>query len=215
VADAAERWEPTNAGGPTQTSQVQDTAREKAEGLRDTVRESSTQLGSTARNWMEREADERTTAIASQAKTIADAMHQTSSRLDQDGQSQAARITDVVADRVERFAGYLNEADGQRLMNDVEDLARRNPWALAAAGLAVGFAASRFMKASRSDVPPTSSPTTYGSSYRTTDTPTYGAAGAHGTTGNLPAAPGSTDSTGTGSETGAPGVYGETRAAGS
>ncbi|MGZ4135945.1 MAG: hypothetical protein ACXVPX_00060 [Actinomycetota bacterium] len=194
MADAAQRWEPAVAGG-TGTEEVQETARDEAEELKDTVRESSTQLSSTALGWMQQEADQRTSAVASQAKTVADAMRQTSSRFNQEGQTPAARVTDTVAERVEQFAGYLEQADGERLMNDVQDLARRNPWAFAAAGLVAGFAASRFMKASRSDQTSSSAGTV--PDYRATgtygaDPGSYagsGASGPTGTTGTLPASP--------------------------
>jgi gas vesicle protein len=201
VADAAQRWEPTVAGGSTGTEDVQGTAREKAEELKDTVRESSTQLSSTARDWVGQEADQRTTAMASQARTIAGAMRQTSSSLNQEGQPQAARLTDVVADRVERAAGYLEQADGERLLRDVQDLARRNPWAFATAGLVAGFAASRFMKASRSSDSISSDASMYGGKRRSYTTE----AGSYGATGSLPSAP---------SEYGA-GTYGETGSTGS
>jgi hypothetical protein len=187
VADAAQRWEPPVAGGTTGTDEVQGTAREQAEELKETVRESSTQLGSTARGWMQQEADQRTSAISSQARTIADAMHQTSSKLDAEGQPQAARMTGMVADRVQRAADYLDQTDGQRLMDDVQDMARRNPWAFAAAGLVVGFAASRFMKASRShETPsPTASTRVYGGTGRTYSTTAgYGGTGLYDETGS-------------------------------
>ena len=45
---------------------------------------------------------------------------------------------------------YLKGASGDRLLRDVEDFARRQPWLVAAGGLALGFAASRFLKASSS-----------------------------------------------------------------
>jgi hypothetical protein len=218
VADAAQRWEPTVAGGSTGTEQVQGTAREQAEELKDTVRESSTQLNTTARDWMKQEADQRTSAIASQARTIAGAMRQTSSRLDDEGQPQAARVTETVAERVDRVASYLEETDGERLMSDVQDLARRNPWAFAAAGLVAGFAASRFMKASRSSG--TTSRTAADRMYRdpyATGAGTYGASGAYGTTatgsvGSIPRPPAGTPGAGTsGTGTyGSTGTYGET-----
>ena len=53
--------------------------------------------------------------------------------------------------RAERLGGYLQESDGDRILRDVEDFARRNPWAVAAGGLLVGFAASRMLKASSGD----------------------------------------------------------------
>ncbi|MGZ4125153.1 MAG: hypothetical protein ACXVQU_06325 [Actinomycetota bacterium] len=224
MADAAQRWEPAVAGG-TGTEEVQETARDEAEELKDSVRESSTQLSSTARGWMQQEADQRTSAVASQAKTAADAMRQTSSRLNQEGQTQAARVTDTVAERVEQFAGYLEQADGERLMNDVQDLARRNPWAFAAAGLVAGFAASRFMKASRSDQTSSSAGTV--PDYRATgtygaDPGSYAGSGAYGTTGTTGTLPASPDTYGRSGTTGTMpptyetgGTYGETGFTGS
>jgi hypothetical protein len=88
--------------------------------------------------------------MAAQARTIAEAMRQMSSKLSQDGQDQAAWVTDSLAERIQGLAEYLDRADGERLVHDVQDMARRNPWAFAAAGLLAGFAASRFVKASRS-----------------------------------------------------------------
>ena len=212
MADAAQRWEPTVAGG-SETGQVQGTAREQAEELKDTVRESSTQLSSTARGWLEQEADQRTTAIGSQARTIADAMRDTSSRLNDEGQSQASRTTGMLADRVDQVANYLEQTDGQRLVSDVQDAARRNPWAFAAAGLIAGFAASRFMKASRTSQ--SSMRSMPDRSYRGTSgtQDAYGASGAYGTTGTaetLPTAPGTgTGTTGTTREYGTTGEYGD------
>jgi hypothetical protein len=44
----------------------------------------------------------------------------------------------------------MKESDADRILGDVEDFARSNPWAVAAGGLALGFAASRVLKASSS-----------------------------------------------------------------
>jgi gas vesicle protein len=155
VADAAQRSEPAKAGNLADTrdvqEHVQETEREQAEELKETARDSSTQMTSTARDWMQREADERTSAIASQARTIADAIRETSSKLSEDGQPEAARVTQTVAGRVDALASYLERADGERLIDDAQDVVRRNPWAFAAAALFIGFAASRLVKASRSE----------------------------------------------------------------
>jgi hypothetical protein len=151
VGDAARRWEPTVAeGSRSATQDVEASAGENTEEPDDVTRRSSSEPTSRARGWMQREADERTSAMASRAKTIADAMRQTSSKLQEDGQDQSARMTEAIADRVERVAGYLDQADGERLLNDAQDFTRRNRWAVTAAGLVVGFAASRFVRAPRS-----------------------------------------------------------------
>jgi hypothetical protein len=64
------------------------------------------------------------------------------------GKDQPARIADQAADRAERLGSYLQESDADRILRDLEDLGRKQPWALVAGGLALGFVASRFLKAS-------------------------------------------------------------------
>jgi hypothetical protein len=66
------------------------------------------------------------------------------------GKDTPARVAEQVADRAESFGSYLRDADGERLLGDAEAVARRQPWLVAAGGLALGFAASRFLKASSS-----------------------------------------------------------------
>ena len=48
------------------------------------------------------------------------------------------------------MSDYLKGASGDRILRDVEDFARRQPMLVAAGALALGFAASRFLKASSS-----------------------------------------------------------------
>jgi hypothetical protein len=46
------------------------------------------------------------------------------------------------------MGSYLTESNADRLLSDVEDFGRRQPMAVVGIGVAVGFAASRFLKAS-------------------------------------------------------------------
>jgi ElaB/YqjD/DUF883 family membrane-anchored ribosome-binding protein len=78
----------------------------------------------------------------------AQALRSTAGQLRQQGQEAPAKAAEQMAERAERVGGYLREADGERILNDVEDFARRNPWAVVAGGIVVGIAASRFLKAS-------------------------------------------------------------------
>jgi hypothetical protein len=64
------------------------------------------------------------------------------------GDEETARMTEAAADRADRFAGYLRDADGDAFLRDLEGFARRRPWVAAAGGLMIGLAASRFIKAS-------------------------------------------------------------------
>ena len=70
--------------------------------------------------------------------------------LGQLGRENPAKIADEAARRTERAGNYLKESDADRLLGDLEDFGRRQPWAVVAGGLALGFAASRFLKASSS-----------------------------------------------------------------
>lgn len=62
--------------------------------------------------------------------------------------SAAADLADRGADIVARVGSYLENNDADQLIADAEDFARARPWAVATGALALGFAASRFVKAS-------------------------------------------------------------------
>jgi hypothetical protein len=63
-------------------------------------------------------------------------MRDMSGQLRSQGDDLPARLTGDVADRAERLGGYLRESDAERMLGDVEDFGRRQPWLMAAACLA-------------------------------------------------------------------------------
>ena len=89
------------------------------------------------------EAGERIAGTASDVRSIAD-------ELRSQGKDAPANLAEQVAGQADRVGDYLKGASGDRILRDVEDFARRQPMLVAAAGLALGFAASRFLKASSS-----------------------------------------------------------------
>ena len=66
------------------------------------------------------------------------------------GKDRPAKLADQVSDRAERLGDYLKQSDADRILHDVEDFGRRQPWAVIAGGMALGIVASRFLKASSS-----------------------------------------------------------------
>jgi hypothetical protein len=68
--------------------------------------------------------------------------------LRQQGKDQPAKLAEQAADRAERLGDYLKNSDADRILQDVEDFGRRQPWAVIAGGVALGLVASRFLKAS-------------------------------------------------------------------
>ena len=77
-------------------------------------------------------------------------MRSVSEHLREQGKDQPAKLAEQAADRAERLGSYLKENDADRILDDVEDFGRRQPWAVIAGGVALGFVASRFLKASSS-----------------------------------------------------------------
>jgi hypothetical protein len=132
------------ATGGTATDQ----ARDKAQEAGAQAKEKAQEAGALARSRVRDEVDRRSTEAGHQAGSTAQALREASGRLRQDGNEPVARGLEQVADRIESAGGWLRDADGDRILRDVEDFGRRNTLAVVAGGLAIGFAASRLLKAS-------------------------------------------------------------------
>jgi hypothetical protein len=128
------------------TEQVNDQVRDKAQLAQDKAQGA---LGQ-ARSRLRDQIDQRSTQAGEQVQSTAQDVRTMAEQLRGQGKDTPARMAEQVADRAESFGSYLRDADGERLLRDVEDVARRQPWLIAAGGLALGFAASRFLKASSS-----------------------------------------------------------------
>jgi hypothetical protein len=132
------------ATGGTATDQ----ARDKAQEVGAQAKEKAQEAGAQARDRVRDEVDRRSTEAGHQAGSAAQALRDASGRLREDGNQPVARGLEQVADRIDRAGGWLRESDGDRILRDVEDFGRRNSLAVMAGGLAIGFAASRLLKAS-------------------------------------------------------------------
>jgi hypothetical protein len=132
------------ADGPT--GQAQQKAQEVASQAQDKAREAAGQ----ARGRVREQVDQRSTQIGDQVNSNAGDVRSVAEELRNQGKDAPARYVDQAADRAERLGGYLQNSDGDQILRDVEDFGRRNPLAVAAGGLLLGFAASRLLKASSS-----------------------------------------------------------------
>jgi hypothetical protein len=134
--------------GETDTSSVANGAQEKAKQMGDEVSTRAQELAQKAKGPLRDQVDLRTTKLGRQVRTNADDVRSVARKLEEDGNDAPAKIANQAADRVEAVGAYLTESDGDKIISDVEEFSRRNPWAVAAAALALGFAASRALKAS-------------------------------------------------------------------
>jgi hypothetical protein len=119
-----------------------------AERAADQARAKTQEASAQARGRVRDEVDRRSTQAGEQAGSTAQALRQASQRLREDGNEPVAKGMEQVAQRVESAGSWLREADGDRILRDVEDFGRRNPLAVVAGGVALGFAVSRLLKAS-------------------------------------------------------------------
>jgi hypothetical protein len=135
------------SGEQSTAGQAQDKAKDVASQAQDKAREAAGQ----ARGRVREQVDQRSTEVGERIGSSAGDARSVADELRKQGKDTPARYVEQAADRAERLGGYLEQKDGDTILRDVEDFARRNPWALAAGGLALGFAASRMLKASSSD----------------------------------------------------------------
>lgn len=134
--------------GSSTTQQLMGQAQEKAQELGSQAKDRAQQVSGQARGMVREQVDQRSTAAGSQIKATAGDLRSVGDELRSQGKETPAKLADQLAGRAEDVGRYLEESDADRIMTDVENFARRQPWAVIAGGLAVGFLASRFLKAS-------------------------------------------------------------------
>jgi hypothetical protein len=137
----------TTANGPNSTTeQAKEKAQEGAQQAKRTVRD---------------QVDQRSTEVGERVGSTAQDIRSVGEQLRQQGKDQPAKLAEQAAQRAESLGDYLKRSDGDTILRDVEDFGRRQPWTVIAGGLALGFAASRFLKASseRRASQPRTSPT--------------------------------------------------------
>jgi hypothetical protein len=111
------------------------------------VREVARNAVQQGRSLLEKQVDERTTQIGRRVGSVAQELRHVGDELRASGPlGLAAPYVDQAADLVERLGTYLQDADSERLLGDLESVARQNPWSIAAGALVLGFATSRFLK---------------------------------------------------------------------
>jgi len=127
-------------------------AQEKVQQAADQARQQAQQVTGQARDKLREQVDQRSTHAGRRpGRGPADDLRSVAEGLREQGKDKPAKLAEQAADRSEQAATYLRDADADRILRDAEDLARRKPMAVIAGGIALGFAASRFLKASSAD----------------------------------------------------------------
>jgi hypothetical protein len=138
------------SSGSRTTDSVGSDAHAKATEVAEQAQEKAQQAAGQAQSKLREQLDQRSSQAGAQITEQASDLRQVGESLREQGKEGPAKAADQLAQYAEKVGSYLREKDSHALLSDAEDLGRRQPWALAAGGLAVGLAASRFLKASSS-----------------------------------------------------------------
>jgi hypothetical protein len=121
---------------------------EKVQEASDVVSSKAGEAADRGRGMVADQVGTRSAQASDQIGWAAQTMRRAADQARAEGDIGHARIADQVADRGERVSSYLQDIEPEQLLNDVEDFARRQPWVVAGAGLFIGFALARSLKAS-------------------------------------------------------------------
>ena len=140
---------PTGAdSAESATEQAMQKVQEATGQVQQQIGEKAQQVRGQAGTGIRQQLDSRSTQAGEQVSATADAIRRVGKQLGEEGQEAPARYAAQAAQPVERLGRYLTEADGQRIIRDAEQFARRRPMVTAIGGVALGFVVARFIKAS-------------------------------------------------------------------
>jgi hypothetical protein len=131
-----------------QTGSTGEKAQDKARDVAGQAQEKAGQAAEQAKSTVREQVDQRSTQAGEKLNAQASDMRTVAEELRKQGKDGPAKAAEQAADRAERVGGWLTQSDGDTILRDVEDFGRQRPWAVALGGLALGFAASRVLKAS-------------------------------------------------------------------
>lgn len=145
--------QPSSPGAETGKAKAADVAgqaQEKAQQAAGQAQEKAQQAAGQVQDRVREQIDQRSSQAAEQIKEQGADLRSVGETLREQGKHGPAKAVDRLAEYAQKAGDYLSDKDSHALLSDAEDFGRRQPWAIAAGGLALGFAASRFLKASSS-----------------------------------------------------------------
>lgn len=134
-----------------QAQQVAATGKEKAQEVAGQAKEQAQAAAGQAQEKAVAQVDEKTTQAGQQIGAQGAALEGVAGELRRQGRDGPANIAEQAAEKVKNAGQYLEQTDGEALVDTAQQVARDNPAAAAAVGAAAGFAAGRVIKASLDD----------------------------------------------------------------
>lgn len=137
-----------SSGSSGAVAEAREKGAELVSAAQDQVGTKAGELRGEAEHQIREQIDQRSTQMGEEVQSFGHALSTGAQQLRSEGKATSARAAEQAAQRVDDIGRYLQGANADRILGDVEDFARRRPWLTAGAAAFVGFAASRFLKAS-------------------------------------------------------------------
>jgi ElaB/YqjD/DUF883 family membrane-anchored ribosome-binding protein len=134
----------SGSSGGGMTDQAKDQVQQVAGQATEKLQEASGQVT----DRVKQEVDTRSSQAGAAVGSTAHSLRAVAKELRNQGEETPAKLADQVAEKVEQVSGYLTNSDPNKMLSDVENFGRRQPWLVVGAGMAIGFVAARFLKAS-------------------------------------------------------------------
>jgi ElaB/YqjD/DUF883 family membrane-anchored ribosome-binding protein len=129
-------------------AEVKDKGDELVSSAQEQVSAKAHELGQDVSFQVREQLDQRSTQAGEQVQAMSHALQSGVEQLRSEGKDVPAKLMTQLAERAEDLGAYLQSAQADQMLADLERFARRRPWVTAGAGVLAGFVASRFVKAS-------------------------------------------------------------------
>ena len=129
-------------------AEAKDKGEELVSAAQQQITSRANELGGDAMFQIREQVDQRSTQAGEQLQSIGRTLQSGVNQLRSEGKDVPARVVEEVARRADDIGDYLQSAEADRILGDIEEFARRRPWLTASVGALAGLLASRFVKAS-------------------------------------------------------------------
>lgn len=136
------------SGSPGVVAEVKEKSEELVSSAHEQISAKAHELGGEANFQIREQLDQRSTQAGEQVASIGKVIRSGANQLRSEGQDVPAKVVEQLARRTDDLGSYLQSAQADQILEDIEGFARRRPWLTAGVGVLAGFLASRFVKAS-------------------------------------------------------------------
>ena len=143
--------DPTSTMTPPGATEQQGTTEQVKQQASEQVQQVASQASEQARNLADQaksQVDERSTQYGQKVTEHASSVRSVADHLRTQGKESEAKYAEQAAEKIEKAGSWLAESDADKILREIEDFGRQRPWAVIGAGIAIGVAASRMLKAS-------------------------------------------------------------------